>query len=170
MENREPDTCTFTASKFKRAEMEQLLKVLESMGLDISYKFSDSGRTVEIAAHNLPDPKEATLKRTRGAGRKGSYLNPPASSPFNSDTPCTDFLEWRQGKGITVEKAAEALGISRATYHRQKIEQQMRNLIAEYAEINPRREAKGWPTLTATLGKIKLGTNSYYSDNYGKGI
>lgn len=164
MINHAPTTCTFTASKYRRDEMESLLSALQSMGLDISYQFSKSGQTVEVTVRDIPDPEKATLKRTRGAGRKAGTLNPPDSSPFNSETTCKEFLTWRNGPGITADQAAAALGISRATYHRQKVEQQMKDLMAECEEMNPRREAKGMKPLTATLGHIRLGTNRYYKE------
>lgn len=157
-------TCTFTASQYRRDEMEQLLQALEIMGLDISYAYSKSGQTVEVTVSNVPDPEQARLMRTRGAGRKAKKLMPPDSSPFDSETPCEEFLAWRRSRGVTAEQAAKALGVGRATYYRQQVEQKMEDLIAEYAEKNPRREAKGMPLLTARIGQVTLGSNTYYKD------
>lgn len=157
-------TCTFTASKYRQTEMAQFLQALRNMGLELDYHFSSSGRTVEVTVRNVPDQKMATIKRTRGAGRKANRLNPPTGSPFTAETPCEDFLKWRSQKGVTVDQAAQALGISRATYYRQKVEQQMKVKIAEYDEMNRRRKAKGMPALTAKLGQIELGSNNYHKE------
>lgn len=159
--DQKPISCTFTASKYRRAEMEPFLESLKNMGLDISYKFSDSGRTVEVTAKNIPHPDKAELKRTRGAGLKQRPIMPPAGSIFNSDTPCTEFLEWRYSPGVTMDQAAKELGISRTTYYRQQIEQKMKDRIARCERENPKRIANGWTPLTATLKDITRGSNTY---------
>lgn len=159
--DQKPISCTFTASKYRRAEMEPFLESLKNMGLDISYKFSDSGRSVEITAKNIPHPDKAELKRTRGAGRKAHFIMPPVGSLFNMDTPCAEFLEWRYSPGVTMDQAAKELGMSRTTYYRQRIEQKMKDRIARCERENPERIANGWTPLTATLKDIDLGSNTY---------
>lgn len=158
-----PTQCTFTASKYRRAEMEQFLKALEAMGLNLSYEFSKSGATVAVTVDDIPDPEEAKLKRTRGAGRKAERLCPPDGSPFSSETPCETFLKWRDDTGATVTQVIEALGIKRSAYYQHHVEQQMIDKIREAHRINPAREAAGLPELVPTLGQIRLGTNRYIS-------
>ena len=139
----------FTASGAERADMENFVSVLSALGLDVSATFSASGKTANVRVGNLPTEHEATIRRTRRAGRKASPIMPPNGSVFNCETTLDEFLAWEASN--TVAECMGALGISsRATYYRTL--KRIRDAKAEQDRANARRAREGRPPLAYRIG------------------
>lgn len=147
--------CTFTASNFRQDDFEHLVEALSAMGVGIDCQVSATGKTAKVRAVVPANLYDAKVKRTRLAGRRSQGINPPASSIFNSDTPCKEFLAWQ--KDHSAAEGMQQLGLSRATYFRRM--KAMREKVAEYDRINASRdkspEWKGKRRLVATLGSVR---------------
>ena len=147
--------CTFTASGFKRDDLEHFTKALEAMGIPVTCEISTTGKTARINAEVPASLFDAKIKRTRFAGRRSIGINPPKNSIFNCDTPCKDFLSWQNEHSAA--EGMKQLGLSRATFFRRM--KSMRAKIEEYDQINANRdrspEWKGKPRLVAKLKDIR---------------
>lgn len=144
----------FTASDFLREDMENLIEVMQRLGLNVQVEFSKSGKTARIKVRDLPSKWDAEVARTRRAGRKSKGIHPPAGSIFNSGTPCKEFLEWQESH--TVEEGMAQLGLARSTYFRRV--RQMRENVTEQERVNALRDSDpAWrdkPRYVATLGGV----------------
>lgn len=145
----------FTASDFLREDMENLIEVMQRLGLNVQAEFSKSGKTARIKVRDLPSKWDAEVARTRRAGRKSQGIHPPAGSIFNSETPCKEFLEWQESH--TASEGMEQLGLARSTYFRRT--KAIREAVVEQERVNAARdkspEWRGKPRYTATLGGVR---------------
>lgn len=81
--------------------------VLKSIGIDIDYEISKSGKTVKVSITTDSVPAG------HHAGRKKMDISPK----IHFET-VHDFLTWLDGEGHTADEAIEVLGVSRSTYFR----------------------------------------------------